>query len=72
MREHIDSCHKQFESHATYAEHINSHVNNVANVTIDSDGITLQKKKYGKERNIQKDNDIYFKENEPNKSIIVS
>ena len=70
MREHIDSCHKYSKSSAAYPENGTANFNNVANITVDSDSITPQKKKNEKEENIQKYHDIYFDKNESNKSII--
>ena len=46
---YIDSCHKESERRAGYPEQINVHFNNVANITVDSDSITSQKKQYGRE-----------------------
>ena len=43
IQEHIDSFHKEPESRAAYPEHGNAHINNVANITVDSDGTTPQK-----------------------------
>ena len=61
MQEHIDSCHKESESHAAYSEHSSAHFNNVANIPIHSDSITPQKNKNGREEKSQKDHDIPLK-----------
>ena len=49
MQEHIDSCHKKSESHASYPEHGTAHFNNVANITANSDSKTHNKKKKWRE-----------------------
>ena len=44
MQEHIDNFYKGSESCAAHQEHVTTHFNNVANITINSDSITPQKK----------------------------
>ena len=45
-------------------------MNNVANITVDSDGTTPRKKHNRREENNQKYHDIPLEKNEANKSII--
>ena len=49
MREHISSCHKKYESHAAYPEQSTANFKNIANINVDSDTITPQKKKKGRD-----------------------
>ena len=72
MQEHIDNCHKKSESRVAYPEHSTAHLNNVANITVDSDGTTPRKKHNRREENNQKYHDIPWEKNEANKSIIAS
>ena len=72
MREHIDSCHNESESRTAYLDHSTAHFNDVAKITSDSDSITQQKKKNGREENSQKNHEIPFEENEAKNSIIAS
>ena len=46
---YIDIFHKESERHASYSEQSTSHFNNVANITVDNDGITPQNKQNGRE-----------------------
>ena len=46
IQEHIDSYHKEPESFALYPEHSTSNLNKIANITIDSDITTPQKKEW--------------------------
>ena len=69
---YIDSCHKEPERHATYPEHSTAHFNNVANITVNIDSITLKNKQNKREEYRQKDFHISFDKNEENKSIIAS
>ena len=84
-REFIDSFHKEPESCAAYLEQNNANFNSVANITVDSDSTTLQKKKNQREEDSQEYRMIAFSENarqeyrmipfdknEANKSIISS
>ena len=49
-QEHIDSCHKEYESCAAYPENSTAHLNNAANITVDIDSITQQRKKWEREK----------------------
>ena len=49
-QEHIDSCHKESESCAAYPENSTVHLNNAANITVDIDSITQQRKKWEREK----------------------
>ena len=69
---YIDICHKESESCAAYTEHITAHLNNVANITINGDGINPQKKKNRREKDIRGYRKIYLDKNGENKSIIES
>ena len=44
LQTYIDSCHKESERRAAYTEHSTANFNNVANITVNSDIITSQKK----------------------------
>ena len=44
LQNYIDSCHKESEIRAAYPEQRNANLNNVANITVNSDGITPHKK----------------------------
>ena len=72
MREHIDSCQKEFKISAVYPEHSTAHLNNIANITIESDSITPKNEKNGREENSQKYQNIPFDKNEAKNSIIAS
>ena len=70
MREHIDGCHKESKSCATYPEHSTAHLNNIANITF-NDIMTPQKRKNKREEDSQEDHKIHFFLNQANKSTIV-
>ena len=53
MQEHIDSCHKYFESCAAYTEHSTAHFNRIMNISINSGNITSHKKQNEREENSQ-------------------
>ena len=53
-----------------YPEYSTEHFNSVANITVDSDGITPQKKQNGIEVYIQEYHKIPFNQNEASKIII--
>ena len=72
MQEHIGGCHKESESSEVYPEHSTAHFNNVANITVNIDSITLKNKQNKREEYRQKDFHISFDKNEENKSIIAS
>ena len=72
MRENIDSCHKESESRTEYPEQNTSHFNNVANITVNSNSVTPQKKKNGIEEDHQEDCNIIFDKNGANKSMNAS
>ena len=44
MKNYIDSYHTESEIRAAYPEQRNANLNNVANITVNSDGITPHKK----------------------------
>ena len=50
MLEHIDSLRKESESCAAYPENSTTHLNNAANITVDIDSITQQRKKWEREK----------------------
>ena len=51
LQTYIDIYHKESERCAAYLEQSNAHFNNIANINVNSDGITPQKNRIGK-RNI--------------------
>ena len=53
LRTYIDNCNKEKEIRAAYSEKSTPHFDNVANITIDSDDITPQKKKMGERKIIR-------------------
>ena len=72
LQTYIDSCHKESEIRAAYPEQSNAHLNNIVNITVNSDSITPHKKKNGREEDRQDDFHITFDKNEENKSIFAS
>ena len=69
MHNYSDNCKKE---HASYPEQNILYYKNVANITIDSDSTTPQKKQNERGGYIQEDHQIPFDENEENNSIIVN
>ena len=72
LQTYIDGCHKESERCAAYPEQSTAHFNNVVNITVDSDSITPQKGKNGREEDRQEYRQIPFDKNVENNSIIVS
>ena len=72
LRTYIDICHKESEICAAYTEHSTAHFNNIAKIDVDYDIITPQKKKNGREEDINEDRQIPFDKNEENMIIIAN
>ena len=72
LQTYIDCCHQESERHALYPEQGIVHFNNMANITIDNNSITPQRRQNEREEHHQKDCQILFNKNEENKSIIAS
>ena len=53
MRNYIDGCHKESERCETYLEKRTAHLENVANITVNSDGVIPQEKQNGNEKDSQ-------------------
>ena len=69
LRTYTDSVKKD---HLAYLEKNTLHFENVADITVNSDGIIPEKKRNRREGDHQKNCKIPFDENEANKSIIAS
>ena len=64
LRTDIDIFHKESVRRASYQEQSTTCFNNVADITVDSDGITPQKKQSGGDEYFQEDRQIPFNKNE--------
>ena len=67
MQTYIASCHKESEGHAAYTEYNTTNFHKVANITVDSDSITPQKKQSGIEEDHYKGRKTPLGKNEAKK-----